>query len=498
LNFGFHLTFIIDTLINESKINELISMDISKMNNVYMIGIKGVGMTMLAQFLAQKGVKISGSDIEEKFMTDDILAQNGIKVLEGFSLKNIPSDAELIIYSTAYSAETNPEVKEIMRKDFKILTFGEALSKIFNVSRGLAVCGTHGKTTTTAWLGYVLDKAGEEPNVMVGAKVEQFGGSGLTGESDLLVVEADEYQNKLKSFFPKAVILNNIEHDHHDFFPTRESYISVFRDFIKKIPSKGFLVANYDDPEVKKISSECSGKVVSFGIDDKEADLVACGIKQGSETTGEAGKQFFQVEMVQDGERNELGAFNIQLSGKHNIYNALAVIASCLELGVDLKDIRTYLEGFTGAKRRMQVLGYFRQVPIIDDYAHHPTEIRTTLTGVKNKFPGKRLITVFHPHTYSRTLALLEEFGQSFGQSDQVIVLDIYGSAREKQGGIHSRDLVEKIKENSFGEKKENILYIPTLKECEEYLREHVNEGDLVLLMGAGDVFRIGENMVEN
>lgn len=462
-----------------------------------MIGIKGVGMTMLAQFLAQKGVEVSGSDTEEKFMTDDILAKNGIKVIEGFAPGNIPADADLVIYSTAYSSETNPEVKEAVEKDLKILTFGEALSKIFNVSRGLAVCGTHGKTTTTAWLGYVLDKAGEEPSVMVGAKVEQFGGSGLVGTSDLLVVEADEYQNKLKSFHPKAVILNNIEHDHHDFFPTPESYTSVFEDFIKKIPSKGFLVANYDDPEVKKVSFQCPGKVISYGIDNKEADLIARDIKQGSEAAGEAGKQFFRVEMAQDGEKSELGAFSIGLSGKHNIYNALAVIATCLEMGLELKDIRTHLEGFIGTERRMQALGYFKQVPIIDDYAHHPTEIKTTLAGVKNKFPDKRIITVFHPHTYSRTLALLEEFGRSFGQSDEVIVLDIYGSAREKQGGVHARDLVEKIKENNPENKKDNIYYIPSLKECEEYLRKTVKKGDLILLMGAGDVFRIGHMLVQ-
>jgi UDP-N-acetylmuramate--alanine ligase len=473
-------------------------MDLSKLQKVYMIGVKGVGMTMLSQFLAQKGVEVSGSDTEEKFMTDEILAKNNIKVIEGFNRENVPADAELIIYSTAYSAETNPEVKEVMEKDLRNFTFGEALSKIFNVSRGVAVCGTHGKTTTTAWLGYVLNRAGEEPNVMVGAKVEQFGGSGLTGESDLLVVEADEYQNKLKSFFPKGVILNNIEHDHHDFFPSRESYISVFEDFVKKIPTKGFLVANHDDPEVKNISSECPGRIISYGINNERADLVARDIKPGSETTGEAGKQFFQVEMTQDGERSDLGTFNIQLTGKHNIYNALAVIAACLELGVGLKDIRTHLEGFTGTERRMQMLGHFRQIPIIDDYAHHPTEIQTTLAEVRNKFPDKRLITVFHPHTYSRTLALLDEFGQSFNPSDEVIVLDIYGSAREKQGGVHSRDLVEKIKENSPEEKKTNISYIPTLEECEEYLRDNTSPGDVILLMGAGDVFRVGKNMVKN
>lgn len=455
-------------------------------------------MTMLAQFLARKGIEVTGSDIEEKFMTDNILERNGIQVVENFNELNIPRDADLVIYSTAYSEDTNQEVKAVKgNNEHKVLTFAEALSKIFNNFYGIAVCGSHGKTTTTAWLGYVMHKGELEPNVMAGANVDQFGGSTLTGDSGYLVIEADEYQNKLKNFNPKAVILNNIEHDHHDFFETKEEYVSVFREFIKKIPPKGFLVVNYDDEAVRKVASESPGKIISYGLENKEADLVAYDIKQGSrEVAEEAEKQFFKVKISKE-EESDLGTFSIRLSGRHNIYNGLAVIAACLELGVELKDIRTHLESFAGTERRMQMLGYFQKVPIIDDYAHHPTEVQTTLSGVRNKFSDKRIVTVFHPHTYSRTSALLEEFGQSFGESDEVVVLDIYGSAREEQGGVHSRDLVAKIKENSNDHRPTKVSYIPTLKECEEYLRNSVSEGDLILLMGAGDVFRIGEKLIK-
>jgi UDP-N-acetylmuramate--alanine ligase len=474
-------------------------MDFSKLQKVYMIGIKGVGMTMLAQFLASKGIKVSGSDIFEKFMTDQILKRNNIKVIEGFDRRNIPRDADAVIYSTAYSENTNEEVKEVTANGrVKALTFAQALSGVFNNFYGIAVCGSHGKTTTSAWLGYVMHRAGLEPNVMVGANVEQFQGSSLTGSSNYLVIEADEYQNKLENFNPKGVVLNNIEHDHHDFFKTEEDYISVFKEFIKKIPTKGFLVANYDDKTVTELSSMCRGKVISYGIDNQKADLVAYDIRQGERVVGgEEEKQFFKIKINIE-EEGELGDFSIRLSGKHNIYNSLAVIAACLEQEMELSEIRTYLEEFTGTERRMQVLGEFNQALLIDDYAHHPTEVRTTLSGVRDRFPGKRIVTVFHPHTYSRTLALLEEFGQSFADSDEVVVLDIYGSAREKQGGVHSRDLVEEIKKNAKDGKPSKVSYIPTLKDCEKYLRSSVSEGDVILLMGAGDVFRIGEELIKN
>lgn len=472
-------------------------MDITKLQKVYMIGIKGVGMTMLAQFLSQRGVKIEGSDTEEVFMTDEILERNGITIKENFREENIPADADMIIYSTAYSPQTNPEVKKVMEEERRVLSFAEALSKIFNVSYGIAVCGTHGKTTTTAWLGYVLWRAEWEPNVMVGAKVDQFGGSGLSGESDYLVIEADEYQNKLQNFSPKAVILNNIEHDHHDFFPSSKDYIQVFRDFVQKIPSKGFLVANYDDPLVASLGKECPGRVISYGIENDKVEIEAYDIKQGnSQVANESGKQFFKVRWNNKEGSEELGSFSIMLSGYHNIYNSLAVISALLEMGMGLKEIRTYLDEFSGTERRMQFLGHYGEVPIIDDYAHHPTEIRTTLAGVKKKYPDKRIVTVFHPHTYSRTSALLDDFAKSFEESDEVIVLDIYGSAREEQEGVHSRDLVERMKQNSGESAPDKVSYIPTLQDCEQYLRENVSEGDLVLLMGAGDVFRIGKNMV--
>ncbi|MFA6106743.1 MAG: UDP-N-acetylmuramate--L-alanine ligase [Patescibacteria group bacterium] len=465
-------------------------MDLSKIKKIYMIGIKGVGMTMLGQFLAEKGFAISGSDTAEKFMTEKALKKAGIHVIENFNEKNLPSDADLIIHSLAYNPENNAEVAKARAGKTKVLNYGEAAGEFFNEYYGIAVSGSHGKTTTTAWLGYVLWKAGLNPNVMAGSHVPQFGGTSLSGASDYLVAEVDEYGNKFQHYRPRAILLNNIDYDHPDFFPTVEAYEKVFIEFIKKIPKKGFLAANFDDPVVRKIARvNCLGKVISYGLNDPEADYIA------SEITQKGDRQFFRVKMQGD----DLGAFSIRLSGRHNVLNALAVIAASVELEAPLAEARVALAEFTGTDRRMEFLGEYNGARIYDDYAHHPTEIKTTLEGARVAYPDKRLIVVFHPHTFTRTIALLEDFAKSFAPADELIILDIYGSAREKQGGIHSRDLVEKINEtNRRSGREQDVRHIATLAECEEYLRDRLTRGDLCLLMGAGDVFRIGENLIKN
>lgn len=460
-------------------------MDLMKIKKIYMIGIKGVGMTMLAQYFHGQGIEVVGSDIEEKFMTDKVLESLKIKVFEHFDENNIPRDADLIVYSTAYNAERNIEVAKALAGKIRTLTYAEAMGEVFNQKFGIAVCGSHGKTTTTAWLGYVFYQAGEDPSVMVGSYVPQFKGASLVGKSDYLVIEADEYQNKLKSFNPKAVLLNNIDYDHPDFFKTEADYEDVFVQFIKKISKKGFLVANFDDPTIAKFARvNCKGRVIAYAIENKEADILAYDLRN------EAGFQFFKVKMKDDESYSDLGEFKIKLSGLHNIYNALAVIAASIELGVELRDIRGALGEFAGTARRMQVMGEYRGATIIDDYAHHPTEIKTTLAGARQLYKDKNIITVFHPHTFTRTKALLDDFAQSFKDADEVIVLDIYGSAREVQGGVHSQDLVNKIA-------NQQTKYIPTLDEAEKYLKEKIGRNDVVILMGAGDVFRVGEKLVK-
>ena len=474
-------------------------MDFSKINKIYMIGIKGVGMTMLAQFLAAKNFEVTGSDIDETFMTDSVLKKAGIKVIENFSENNIPHDADLIIYSSSYNKDTNVEVAKALNSKIKTINYAQALAKIFNTHKGIAVTGSHGKTTTSAWLGFVVDKANLKPNVMVGANVPQFDGNILVGESDYLVAEIDEYQNKLKYFEPRIVLLNNIDYDHPDFFPTQESYNQVFIDFIKKIPKKGYLIANFDDPIIQKIANvNCQAKIIGYSVGTGHCPV------QTAQTTAETiytaydikqhnGLQYFKVYV----DNNDLGTFSIQLIGKHNIYNALAVIATCIELEIELINIRKYLAEFKGTTRRMQIMGQFNGATIIDDYAHHPTEIISTLAGVRELYKNKNLIVVFHPHTFTRTKALFDDFVQSFKAADEVIVLDIYGSAREEHGGVDSAELSTQLRMTNYElQINQEVKHIATLKECENYLRKNIKKNDIVLLMGAGDVFRVGENLV--
>jgi len=462
-------------------------MDFSKIKTIYMIGIKGVGMTMLAEFLSHEGYEIKGSDTVETFMTDKVLAKAKIQVYEGFSEEHLADHYDLIIYSTAYNQENNIELKIALEKKLKVVTFAEAIGAIFNTHHGIAVCGSHGKTTTTAWLGFTLNKIGLEPNCLVGAEVPQFNGACITGKSNYLIIEADEYQNKLQYFNPKMVLLNNIDYDHPDFFATEEDYKKVFKDFISKLPKSGVLIANYDDENIREIANNTDKKIISYGIETKA-------MYQAYDINWSNNKQYFKVKLKDEDNESDLGTFATLLPGKHSTYNALAVIAASIELGGELQLIRRAVEEFTGTARRLQILGEFKNALIIDDYAHHPTEIKASLEAAKQKWPEKNLRVVFHPHTFSRTESLLKDFGKSFVKANEVIVLPIYSSAREQTGTITNENVAQEIKENSSEQQK--IITVKSLDEAENYLRETTTDKDLIILMGAGDVFRVGEKLI--
>lgn len=454
-----------------------------KKTKYYFIGIKGVGMTMLAQFLHKSGQIVTGSDVKETFLTDTVLRKEKIKILSPFNLKNIPASLDVIVYSSAFTASNNPEMKFIAEhperfKNVRLLSYAEALGEIFSQHRGLAVCGSHGKTTTSAWLGYVLARAGLKPKVLVGSRVPQFkDSSALFGASDYFVAEVDEYQNKLQYFAPDGVILNNIEYDHPDFFKTEADYLKVFSDFIKKIPTKGFLVASEDDVNVRKIQTKNKGRYFPYSL------------KQVKDIRYKQGITSFRFKTW--------GEFKIRLQGEHNISNALAVILSAKVLGVPLAKVKKYLLEFKGTARRAEILGKYKGAIIIDDYAHHPTEIKATLKAIRSAYPKKNIITLFHPHTYTRTKALFKDFVKSFSDTNELMILDIYGSAREKQGGVTSEQLAQAIRVfNRQNNTSQTVDSISQLKEAAQYLKAKLKPNDLLLLMGAGDVFRVGEDLL--
>jgi len=440
-------------------------------------------MTALAQLLKSRGVQVWGSDTEEQFFTDKVLAAAGIECEIGFSAKHLDRPIDLVIRSSAYS-DDQVEVKAAKEKKIPVLSYAEALGELAGEYKSVAVCGSHGKTTISAMLAHVLKQANLSPSAIVGSAVPQFGGNALVGSGELLVFEADEYQNKLQYFSPQSVILTSIDWDHPDFFPSADDYFATFVTFLKKIPTDGFVVACYDSDNVKEAVDKAGlspEQILTYGLTDGRLQMVRMWLDEG--------RWHFSAT---DGEEY-LGEFWLKLVGSHNVANALAVIACARRLGVDLEAIRTGLASFEGTARRFENKGKLTNgITVVDDYAHHPGEIKATLKAARAFYPYKNIRCVFQPHTFSRTQALLADFGKSFAETDEVIVLDTYTSAREKTGEVTSAQLVEEIKKNHT-----NVIYKPTISEAVNYLMETTNRNNLVLTMGAGDVWQVGDKLIE-
>lgn len=459
--------------------------------NFYLIGIKGVGMTMLAQFLHEQGKAVSGVDVADVFMTDRVLRRKKISVRVGFDAAKLPRRS-VIIYSSAYTASNNPEVAYLKShpeqfKKLPVLNYAQAMGALFSSYRGLAVCGSHGKTTTTAFLGFVLQRAGLEPNVVVGARVPQFQGSALLGTSDYFLAEADEYQNKLQYFQPHGIILNNIDYDHPDYFKSRRAYYQVFADFVTKLKPSGFLVANANDRQIRSLLPLVKGRKITYALTDDNSSPNINVTLLGHTVRRLGGWQYFQV--------NDFGEFKIRLLGRHNLENALAVLAAAHALGLDIRNLKAALAAFKGTARRAELMGKYQGIPVYDDYGHHPTEVKATVQAFKEAFPGQRLVVLFHPHTFSRTKKFFQDFISSFDQADVLGMLEIYGSAREQQGGVSSKDLVKSLK---LTRRHSSATYLANFDEALQWLRQTLGPNDVLLLMGAGDVFRVGENLLRS
>lgn len=456
--------------------------DFSKIKKIYFIGIKGSGMVALVEIFERRGFKVAGSDTAEKFFTEEILKKKlFVKYHEGFDVKHIKSDIDLIIYSTAYNEENNEEFRAAKYKMIPMVSYPEMLAHLFNEKYGIAVCGTHGKTTTTAMLAEIFRGAGLEPTAVVGSLVRQWRGSALAGRSEFMIIEADEYQNKIGLYNPQAAILTSADWDHPDFFPTVEAYKNVFEKFVQKIPRHGFLVVCGDRSETMEIAESAKCKVISYGFKNG-ADMKI------SNYEIREGKQFFSISLKE----KKLGDFEIMQPGAHNVLNATAAIAMAHQFNAKMEKVREALANFEGTSRRFDYIGERCGAILIDDYGHHPEEIKATLQAAREFFPKRRIWCVFHPHTFTRTKALLSEFAQSFEDADKVIILDIYGSAREVQGGVHSRDLVELAKKYH-----RSVEYIPTIDETVAYLKDKISREDLVIAMGAGNVWEVVEGLKE-
>ncbi|HLC95060.1 MAG TPA: UDP-N-acetylmuramate--L-alanine ligase, partial [Patescibacteria group bacterium] len=357
--------------------------------NIHLIGIKGAGMTALAELLTKQGVIITGSDTKEVFFTDTILKHLKIRYKEFFSPDNIPSSAQAIIYSTAYSREKNTELAAAFEKGLPVWSYPEALGMLTREKCTLAVCGTHGKTTTSALLADTLKYTGSDPSAIVGSRIVAWSGNALAGSGVYFVLEADEYQNKLAQYNPLAVILTSVDWDHPDFFPDQEKYEQTFRDFVAHIPKHGVLIYWSDSATVAKIAEAAVCKKISYGMLEGAEFLVHNYVPEKMGFVGEKDtiKQSFFVQHGGD----TLGQFRLKLAGAHNALNATAVLALCLFLKQDVNRIRSAFEKFSGTTRRFEYIGERYGALLYDDYAHHPEEIRVTLQAFRELYPERHL-----------------------------------------------------------------------------------------------------------
>lgn len=462
---------------------------LSDARHIHMIGIKGAGMAALAEILAGRGLRVGGSDTSEYFFTEETLRRRGIRYTEGFSSENIPKESDTIIYSTAYTPETNAELAsafELSEKTgVRLIRYPEAVGDLTRERLSILVSGTHGKTTTSALLSETLKFLGEDPLALVGSAIATWGGNALLGSGKYFVLEADEYQNKFQYYEPWSVLLTSLDWDHPDFFPNVEVYQQTFRELVKRIPAHGFLVSWGDSAAVAAVAMDSRAQKRSYGFLSHNDVCIADyePIREGL---------FRQTFRLFEGEC-DLGMFRLRLAGKHNALNAAGVVTLLLALKFDIEKIRQGMEHFFGTARRFEYIGERDGALVYDDYAHHPEEIKATLAAFRELFPERNIIAVFHPHTFSRTKALLGEFAQSFDAADRVIVLDIYGSAREVAGGVSSAELVSLI--NRYQHDK--AMHIPTSEDAIEYLKEKLGGSDLLVTLGAGDVWKVGRGILE-
>jgi UDP-N-acetylmuramate--alanine ligase len=461
--------------------------DFKKIKKVYVIGIKGSGIIALVEMLYKMGTEISGSDTEEKFFTDAILKKLKIKYFEKFSPQNIPAEVDLIVHSTAYNPENNVEMKEVQKRGLLMRSYPELLAEFFNQRFGLAVCGTHGKTTTSALLAETLKNCGTDPGAVIGGKVKNWDSNALAGQGEFFVIEADEFQNKLAFYEPKAVLLTSLDWDHPDTFKDFAAYKKAFTDFVAKIPKVGFLVVWGDSIDTLAVAKSSGGDVIKYGFGGDNDVIVSNYALQKIEN------ETFQEFAITYKEKN-LGKFKIKLIGKHNVLNAAAVVAVCQKLNLDLEKVREALWNFNGTVRRLEGYGEKNGALLFDDYGHHPEEIKATLGALKEVYPEKNLIVVFHPHSYSRTEALLQDFAQSFDAADELLVLDIYGSAREYSGEVNSKNLVDLINKYNRGKAE----YVPTIREAADFLKAKIGPNDIVLCIGAGNGFEVLEKLAQS
>lgn len=448
--------------------------------HVHFIGIGGISMSGLAEILLEEGFTISGSDAKQSALTDS-LAQKGATIYIGQKASNLSIRPALVVY-TAAICEDNEEFKAAVDAGIPMLSRAELLGQIMdNYEKSIAVAGTHGKTTTTSMISQILLVAKADPTISVGGILEAIGGNIRVGGSEVFITEACEYTNSFLHFHPKYSIITSVEAEHLDFFKDIDDIRRSFHEFAGNTAHDGVLIINGQIAALDQITNNLSCSVTTYGLCEND-DFYAKNITYNDHACG----TYTLMHKTED-----LGTVSLSVPGRHNVSNSLAAIALCLNLGLPLDVIKKGLLQFGGTKRRFEYKGTKNGITVIDDYAHHPTEVAATLTAARN-YPHGRIICVFQPHTYSRTKAFLSDFARVLSMADIVVLADIYAAREKNTIGISSKDLLAELQKNG-----QESYYFPSFDEIEKFLSEKCINNDLLITMGAGDVYLIGEHLLQ-
>lgn len=446
---------------------------------MHFIGIGGAGMSSLAQVFIDLGYEVSGSDIKESANTRQLI-QAGAIVSIGHSAKNIEG-ADTVIVSSAIR-DDNPELSAANKAGTLVLQRAQLLAKLMEEKKGIAIAGTHGKTTTTSMAAVMMEEAGLDPTYLIGGELNDIGSGAKHGRGEFVVAEADESDASLLNLKPTYTVVTNIEADHLDFYASIEEIKDVFVDFINSLPQDGLAILCIDSPGVVDILPRVNRNYVTYSVKG-EADFKATDIEPW-----QSGSKF----TVWQGGKN-LGSLEISSPGLHNVGNALAVITIGIAVGVPFARAAAGVSSFTGVRRRFQKKGTARNVTVVDDYAHHPSEVAATLQAAKAG-EWERVITVFQPHRYSRTSFLHEDFGRVFKDADAVIITDVYSAGEEPLPGVDGKLIVDSILET---EPYKDVAYFPKKSDISDYVAGRLSGGDILLTMGAGDIGALGEEVLE-
>jgi UDP-N-acetylmuramate--alanine ligase len=453
----------------------------SSIKKLHFVGIGGIGMSGIAEILIDQGFRITGSDKAASENTES-LQSLGARIFIGHDPHNVESDVDVLVYSSAVSLD-NPEVMEAHRRKIPVIRRAEMLAEVMRLKYGIGVAGTHGKTTTTSMISLVLMEGGVDPTVIVGGRLHGLAGSNARmGKGEFIVVEADEFDRSFLSITPTIAVLTSLDLDHLDCYRDLEDIKSAFVQFAGKVPFYGFVVLCLDEPTLQDIMPKIKKKIITYGLNG-QADLQAVDIVHKQNTSS------FLV--VYGGE--DLGRVQLQIPGKHNVQNALAAITVGLELNVPFENVKAGIEKFTGVFRRWEVKAEVNGITIVDDYAHHPTEIKATLAAAKAGW-RRRVVCVFQPHLYSRTRDFYEEFGRAFFNAGILLVTDVYPAREEPIQGVSGELIANAAK--GFGHK--HVHYIPDKKMVPDFLMKIKQTGDIIITMGAGDIWRFGEEFIRH